>query len=1274
MAEEIVQRLGFDTGDSISNIEALKNALESLNTSITASTNAIKSFSTAGGGFDKALSDLSGKIDQLSQKVETGFSNIKPPQITFDTSAALSQITQLTNAWGRISTNAPATFKQQFASMKASLADFVAQNNLTKTQVIQAFAGTLSGVSPSINGLKAKVAELKTTFSSMAESAQSSGSKIGNFISYAARIMAFRALISTVNDFTQALTESVQSASEFSMRIGQIGAIMDDTTLSLGKIREQLLQISSEFARPLSEVSIGFYQTLQNQVGNAAESMKVFQASAKLAAANNASVKDSVDLMTAAIKGWNLSTEDAGRLAGMFFEAIKIGRMEAADMANVLGKIGPQAHAMGVSIEETMAIIAIMTQQGTKFNTASTQMSAFLTALMKPTKDLKAAMKDMWGVDSGEQAIALFGGVLPLLQQLGKLSGGNTAEMAKFTANVRAMRTELAISGENANAAANALDQLKRATEETATIASKKVLETPGGEYKRSVEELANAWTKAGEKLLWISTLSNQLKTSLVEWLTSSTGQTIMFSAAVITLVAAVRNFTPVILTAAMATKRFFAAVGLTNPFVAMFTAGVLIGTAINEMWDRAEARMKAYYKSVADQSEQAAAAVKKAINDETNASIAADKKRETSMLQVAAEVRKRYQPELEAVKRTQEAIYTVTKHRFDSIITAQQGYITKLMTAEQEAAAKIIALQQSIAQRKMSISDREFELRISKLSKEDQAAKEYFRAEQIRAEALSKIQTAKTPEDVKIIEELLGRAQEYYNKVASIANEESLIRHAKEKSIQVDKDKVSLEEKQINLLKQEGKSRTDQIASASKLLQDTTALFKQYEDGLKKIGKAKTPEDAKKAAQDMMSAWQGIMEIATKQSPQAKDFLGLGQIHNEIMAQLQDLPELHLKTVVDLENLNKQLQKPFEGLSDQMKKLLGEEGKLDIGSAMESKISKWTEELAQVKKALSDIQTATATVRTGFEEAGHKLPNGKSLDDLAQAETSIQPGLEILKDKLTELSKISPFDVDATKAKVAEIKETIEQLKTVANISGAPEGFDALAKNMEQAVKDAFSALSNTPIQQDIDVQLKNKEQLQNNLDSIRAQLANLAGGGVAASNAIATMTSSLTNVTPNVTPIGEAFNNNVTPAINASAAACGQLQNAAANALMVIREMAAAAAQAASMGGTLGFARGGTVYRANGGMIPRWTDTIPAMLSPYEVIMNSAASTKFAPQLQAMNAGKTPIFRDRGGSVTTVGDINVTVQGGDTSQQTLESIGRGLQRMVRRKTLKLN
>jgi hypothetical protein len=95
-----------------------------------------------------------------------------------------------------------------------------------------------------------------------------------------------------------------------------------------------------------------------------------------------------------------------------------------------------------------------------------------------------------------------------------------------------------------------------------------------------------------------------------------------------------------------------------------------------------------------------------------------------------------------------------------------------------------------------------------------------------------------------------------------------------------------------------------------------------------------------------------------------------------------------------------------------------------------------------------------------------------------------------------------------------------------------------------------------------------------------------------------------------------------------------------------------------------------GGMMHLAGGGFAPRGVDTIPAMLSPGEFVMNARSSRQFYSQLQAMNAGQTPAYRESGGSVTSIGDtsVSISVDGSKTPVETARELMRSMDRLSRR------
>ena len=91
---------------------------------------------------------------------------------------------------------------------------------------------------------------------------------------------------------------------------------------------------------------------------------------------------------------------------------------------------------------------------------------------------------------------------------------------------------------------------------------------------------------------------------------------------------------------------------------------------------------------------------------------------------------------------------------------------------------------------------------------------------------------------------------------------------------------------------------------------------------------------------------------------------------------------------------------------------------------------------------------------------------------------------------------------------------------------------------------------------------------------------------------------------------------------------------------------------------------------HLSQGGFLPQGTDTVPAMLSPGEFVVNARLARKFFSQLIAINAGIRPVYRQEGGPVTNVGDIHVSVRGGETARQSARTIAAGVRRELRRGT----
>jgi len=108
-------------------------------------------------------------------------------------------------------------------------------------------------------------------------------------------------------------------------------------------------------------------------------------------------------------------------------------------------------------------------------------------------------------------------------------------------------------------------------------------------------------------------------------------------------------------------------------------------------------------------------------------------------------------------------------------------------------------------------------------------------------------------------------------------------------------------------------------------------------------------------------------------------------------------------------------------------------------------------------------------------------------------------------------------------------------------------------------------------------------------------------------------------------------------------------------------------------ALGQTQTEAQGGAIHAAMGQFIPQGTDTVPAMLSPGEFVMNKASTAQFMNQLVPMNYSQNMVRFAEPNNSMQFGDINVTVQGGQNNQQTALEIGNALRKEIRRGRLSL-
>lgn len=302
-------------------------------------------------------------------------------------------------------------------------------------QKIENRLASLSKALSGVNQSTVQVDKLGKAFNDNVPAAVQQTERLTTSLGLLSRIAFTQAVVRGLSILRNTLQDTAERAADFQKQIALTQTIADGA--SFDKIAASVRKLSDEFNLPLLQTAEGVYNALSNQVGDFGDSLKFTQEAAKFAKATNSSLKDSVDLLSAALKGYGLTVDDTDKVSSIFFRTIDKGRITATELANSFGRVDTLAADIGVSLEEVGGALAAISVKGTKTSEALTQFRAILSALQKPSETMEKRLASL-GFTSSEVAIKTLG-LTGVLNELSRTTAGSAEDLAKLFPNIRGL-------------------------------------------------------------------------------------------------------------------------------------------------------------------------------------------------------------------------------------------------------------------------------------------------------------------------------------------------------------------------------------------------------------------------------------------------------------------------------------------------------------------------------------------------------------------------------------------------------------------------------------------------------------------------------------------------------------------------------------------------------------------------------------------------------------------------------------------------------------------
>jgi len=201
---------------------------------------------------------------------------------------------------------------------------------------------------------------------------------------------------------------SLKVFGSFDDAMAEIAARTGATAEEMDKVKAKALEMGKTTSFSATQSAEGMLQLLASGY-DLNETFAALPSTLDAAAAGGMDLGYTADVLTDALAMFNLGAEDADRVADALARGAAASSAEINDLAQGLGNVGPVAAQFGLSIEDTVAILAAFSERGIKGAEAGTQLRSMLNSLSKPSDKVRDQLKAL-----GVEIYDMQGNVRPL--------------------------------------------------------------------------------------------------------------------------------------------------------------------------------------------------------------------------------------------------------------------------------------------------------------------------------------------------------------------------------------------------------------------------------------------------------------------------------------------------------------------------------------------------------------------------------------------------------------------------------------------------------------------------------------------------------------------------------------------------------------------------------------------------------------------------------------------------------------------------------------------
>jgi len=209
---------------------------------------------------------------------------------------------------------------------------------------------------------------------------------------YALFQMRWFASATSIFAIAGAITAAAKATLEFYQSLKDIQAVTGTSDKEIRLIGDAAIYVAKTTPIAASQASKMGLKLIQAglDADQAAEAMKTVAAVVTVSGENMETVSKAV---TTAMFAWNLGAEDIPKIGNAIAAALNFSRLTVEDLGTAFNYLAANSSIMGRSLEETLSIMAQLSNMGIRASTVGTGMSQLMTRLLVPSVKLRKELR-----------------------------------------------------------------------------------------------------------------------------------------------------------------------------------------------------------------------------------------------------------------------------------------------------------------------------------------------------------------------------------------------------------------------------------------------------------------------------------------------------------------------------------------------------------------------------------------------------------------------------------------------------------------------------------------------------------------------------------------------------------------------------------------------------------------------------------------------------------------------------------------------------------------